>query len=237
MGDDTAMGLDSLESLPLIAHSDPPREMRLDEASLLQLTAGLSVTRRSSTSSVDTIVANPIKRTDKKRNKRKEKVREPCKKCTRLISGAIEQLPSSKEGSTIAFANIYDLQHSASECPMCRLLWDILRGTDDTLVHQILNYDSGDFNVTGPYLPDGGTDIEELLNPGPKVRLAVIAQLDKEGQAIRRRLKRSGRSADMHKSSLSLKFKISYRTHANSRGLVQTYVHEEVAIFREPRYI
>jgi hypothetical protein len=107
---------------------------------------------------------------------------------------------------------------------MCSLLWLVLRGTDDALVDQILRYGNDNFNNTGLYFSDGGTDIEELLNPGQKVKLSLAACLkyqDPDPRSPNRAI------------ALSLQFDISYRTHAGPQGYFTTSTHGDLVIFRD----
>jgi hypothetical protein len=103
---------------------------------------------------------------------------------------------------------------------MCRLLWNVLRGADNAQVDQILNYNNNDFNNVGLYLPDGGTDIEELADPGSKVQISVTASLLEQllcfGQA----------------GSLRLKFCITYKVQTEARVRATAFVTEDVTIFR-----
>ena len=92
----------------------------------------------------------------------------------------LEAAPKSRL-CTRSFSGVQDLQVSARNCPVCRLLWQILRGADDTLLDQVLRYGNDEFNATSLYLPDGGTDLEELMNPGPKVKLTASATLEYPG--------------------------------------------------------
>lgn len=191
-----------------------------DEVSLSELLTNTSVTQRpSSTSSVETITFERIQRSGPKNKKRKEKVHEPCSSCGRLILGVA--LRSAKK-TYRGFSDIRHLQLSAKKCAMCALLWHILRGSDDSLVDQILKYSDNDFNSTGLYHPDGGTDIDELLAPGPKVKITVTASLSK------RRMKR------LSHISCTLRFDISYKTHAGSRRDMETSMQEDVTIFCNP---
>ena len=107
---------------------------------------------------------------------------------------------------------------------MCSLLWLVLRGTDDALVDQILRYGNDNFNNTGLYFSDGGTDIEELLNPGQKVKLSLTACLKYQDPDPRS----SNRAI-----ALSLQFDISYRTHAGPQGYFTTSAHGDLVIFRD----
>jgi hypothetical protein len=104
---------------------------------------------------------------------------------------------------------------------MCRLFWQVLCGADNTVVDRIINYSNDSFNNVGLYLPDGGTDIEELVNPGSKVDISVTARLhNPEVYSV------------VQTPVLRLKFLITYKAQTEARIRATTVVGEDVIIFR-----
>ncbi|KAJ4365386.1 hypothetical protein N0V95_000533 [Ascochyta clinopodiicola] len=154
--------------------------MELTDANLVELncstTEGLAVSsRRSSDSSVETV--------------RQPKLQLPvgdvpksCASCTATISRALDQEKLWKGSKEIAFEHLTSLsvfqRLSSNSCPICQLLWTVLRKADGTLVDQIAKFSNDGINKAGLYLSDGGTDIDEVLNE-PKVELATFASLVK----------------------------------------------------------
>lgn len=184
-----------------------------DEDKLRNFTGAVSTTRRASTSSVETV-------TQETTSKAVTKSTEPCLPCQTLLVRVLwhrQRKPCSRH-----FASLADLQSSAKRCPLCHLFWLVLRGADDALVDQILKYSSDTFNTMNLYLPDGGTDIEELVNPGPKVKLTATATL--RYAPITRQL--------INTAFLRLRFHVAYKTQASSATYATTTVSEHVTIFR-----
>jgi hypothetical protein len=178
----------------------------------------MSMPRRESTSSGDTIIYESVERRGNIARSSK-----PCPQCEKLLLEALKSpfpvayFEESSDGESSdedgglttwsekskskpnfwydeplgvtskeilyprTFSGVQDLQAYARKCPVCRLLWQMLRGADDTLLDQVLKYGNDEFNATSLYLPDGGTDIEELTNPGPKVKLTASAILKYPG--------------------------------------------------------
>jgi hypothetical protein len=109
------------------------------------------MSRRSSSSSVNTVTNQSVSRI-------RGKATDPCSSCKRLLFDSLATQTESQ--ASRVFTNGNDLQSFAKVCPMCRLLWHVLRGADNAQIEQILNYGNNNFNNVGLYLPDGGTDIE-----------------------------------------------------------------------------
>ncbi|KAH6638480.1 heterokaryon incompatibility protein-domain-containing protein [Boeremia exigua] len=151
--------------------------------------------RRGSTSSTETVVPELGERRDTTGSDSG-----PCARCRDLVFSVLpssslleEQLiagsrdsqtfdtslrPASKKKAHLCNSlGLQDLKVSARRCKMCRNLWRMLQGADGTLLDQVTKYSNDTFNATNLYLPDGGTDLEELLNPGPKVKLSASASL------------------------------------------------------------
>ena len=135
-----------------------------------------STSRRSSNSSVDTVRHISISRQPSAKTR-------PCEECIKNIFSSVKGHldrgslhPDWLFGPSIwKFASVDKLRKSANTCPMCHLLWSVLSETP--LVSRFSKYNDDKFNSTGLYLPDGGTDIDELVDPGPRVKLASRASM------------------------------------------------------------
>jgi hypothetical protein len=185
----------------------------IDEDELRNFAGVGATTGRASTSSIEAV-------TEESTSNVVAKSTEPCSPCQTLLVRALwhrRQKPYSRH-----FVSLADLQSSAKRCPLCHLLWLVLCGADDALVDQIIKYGSDTFNTMSLYLPDGGTDIEELLNPGPKVKLTATATL--RHAPIKRQ--------QTNTAFLRLRFHVVYKTQASNSTDATAIVRENVTIFR-----
>jgi hypothetical protein len=223
----------------------------------------ISMPRRGSSSSVDTIVHDSVERA-----RTRAKSSTPCCQCKKLVSDALMspspfylttrsrkstsesffldrepfQTTPKNKSDIRKFSSIQDLQNSAKKCPVCSLLWQILRGSDNTLLDQVLKYSNDEFNATSLYLPDGGTDIEELINPGPKVNISASANLEYPGllqssplhaSSRRRRVNlQIPRTPTYITPSLRLQLTVAFKAQPGSRQSSNTTVQEELTVFQ-----